>query len=94
MNLAPKHKLFTQVNPPMETKTNSIVYQSECDCGAMYVGETKIGSTKRIKQHETLIKQDDKKSNSEMAIHAHNNKHQCKFDTSSAIIIEKETNIE
>jgi hypothetical protein len=49
-----------------------------------------VGLTKRIKQHEKLILKDEKQSNSEMVQHTHNNNHQCKFNTSSATIIEKE----
>ncbi|CAF3247150.1 unnamed protein product [Rotaria sp. Silwood2] len=86
------NKLQAHVNSSIKTKTNSVIYQIECRCGAVYVGETKVGLTKRVKQHEKLIQQNDKRSNSEMVIHSHNNNHQCKFDTTTAIAIEKETN--
>ena len=86
------NKLRIQINPTIHKKTNSVIYQIECSCGATYVGETKTGLTNRIKQHEKLIKQNDIKSNSELVIHTHNNKHQCQFNTSSAIILDRETN--
>ena len=86
------NKLQTQINPSKKATTNSLICQIECECGATYVGETKTGLKKRLKQHERLIKQKDLKSNSEMVIHTHNNNNQCTFKTASAIIVEKETN--
>jgi hypothetical protein len=54
-----------------------------------YNGERKVGLNERIKQHETLIKKDDKQSNSEMVQYTPNNNHQCIFNTSTAFVIDK-----
>jgi hypothetical protein len=86
------NKLHSYLNSSTQTKTNSVVYQIKCDCGETYIGETKVGLTKRIKQHEKLIKKDEKQSKSEMVQHIHDKKHQCKFNTSPAIVIDKEVN--
>ena len=55
------------------------------------MGETKVGLKKQVKQHKKLIEQKNMESNSEMVIHNLNDKGICKFDTSTAIEIEKET---
>ena len=86
------NKLQQLINIPIISKSNSIIYQIKYSCGAKYSGETKVYLKKRIKQHQKLIDQNNIQCNSEMVIHNHNNKRTCKFNTSTAIDLEKETN--
>jgi hypothetical protein len=85
-------KLKSLVTSNMKPQSKSIVYQIDCDCGAVYNGETKVGLKNRMGQHGTIIEEDDKESPSEMVKHHHSNKWQCMFQPDNAFVVDNETN--
>lgn len=85
-----KNKLQTLCTNIIKPQSNSNVYQIDCDCGAVYNGETKVGIKNRMSQHEQKIKSDDEKSDSEMVRHFHAMRFQCMFDTRKSFIIDNE----
>lgn len=81
-SLVPSHQNF---------QSRSVVYKIPCTCTAQYVGETKVGLGKRMKQHDALIKKNDKDAHSEIVQHHHKNRTKCRFDPSKATILDNET---
>jgi hypothetical protein len=74
----------------MKTPSKSVIYQIPCSCKQTYVGQTKVGIHKRMKQHSKVLNDDKDDSNSEMVKHFHEKKFQCLFDTDDAFIIDEE----
>ena len=62
-----KLKSLTTTNSKPQPK--SVVYQINCQCGAIYNGETKVGLSSRIKQHLAIIKINEKETPSELVKH-------------------------
>lgn len=83
-------KITSLLPSNIKTQSKSVVYKIPCDCGASYVGETKIGSDKRMNQHRKLIEKDDKEAHSEIVQHQHSTRWQRMFDTSKGVIIDNE----
>ncbi|CAF1545313.1 unnamed protein product [Adineta ricciae] len=84
------NKLQSSFNQSMKAQSKSVVYQIQCDCDppSIYNGETKKGLETRIKQHYSLISNEDTRS--EMVQHQKENNNQCLFDTNNAFIIDQE----
>jgi len=72
-------KLKSLITSNMKHQTKSIVYQINCQCDAIYNGETKIGLMDRMKQHERKIKENDLNSSSEIVKHHYMKNGQCFF---------------
>ena len=85
-----KLKSLTTTN--IKPQPKSVVYQINCQCGAIYNGETKVGLSSRIKQHLAIIKINEKETPSELVKHHLETKGKCKFDPKKAFIISSETN--
>ena len=85
------NKIQTLCTNTIKSKSKSNIYQINCSCGAVYNGETKVGLRKRISQHKTTIKKNDKTSPSEIAQHHIKNENKCIFDLNKAFIIDHET---
>ena len=58
-----KLKSLTTTN--IKPQPKSVVYQINCQCGAIYNGETKVGLSSRIKQHLAIIKINERETPSE-----------------------------
>ena len=67
-------KIQTLSTNIIKPKSKSSIYQINCTCGLIYNGETKVGLQKRISQHNTLIKKNEKTSSSEIVQHHIKNK--------------------
>ena len=85
-------KLYSLVTTNNKPQPKSVIYQIDCECGATYNGETKVGLKTRTKQHEKIIEKDEENSNSEMIQHHHQKRWQCMFNPTLAYIIDKDTN--
>ncbi|CAF3812833.1 unnamed protein product [Rotaria sordida] len=59
------------VTSTIKLQSKSVVYQIECECGAIYNEETKVDLRNRSKQHDRIIEKDDENANSEMVQHNH-----------------------
>ncbi|CAF1371595.1 unnamed protein product, partial [Rotaria sp. Silwood1] len=84
------YKLQSQFNRTLKIPSKSIIYQIPCSCKQTYVGQTKVGLDKRMKQHSKIINNNTDDSNSEMVKHFQEKKFQCLFDTNDAFIIDEE----
>jgi predicted GIY-YIG superfamily endonuclease len=85
------NKINSSLNSNIKSKSKSIIYQMECNCNAIYNGETKVGLEKRMKQHEKSInKKKDSKTSSEIIQHHKNKSDQCRFNPSKAFAIDNE----
>ena len=85
-------KLNFLVCSNMKPQSKSVVYQMDCECGASYNGETKVGLKKRAEQNNRLIEKDEETANSEIVQHHHSKKWQCMFDPSLSYVVDTETN--
>ena len=85
-------KLKLLVTSNMKPQSKSIVHQIECDCGPVHNGETKVGLTNRMKQHEKVIEEDNKDSPSEMVKHHYLTNWQCMFQPDNEFVVDNETN--
>jgi predicted GIY-YIG superfamily endonuclease len=83
-------KIKSACTNPVEQKSKSNIYQINCNCGAVYNGETKIGLKKRLEQHKKRINKKVIPSDSEIVQHHHDNKYQCMFDLNKAFVIDNE----
>ncbi|CAF0966041.1 unnamed protein product [Rotaria sordida] len=84
------NKMNSLFNNNIKPTSKSIIYQIECNCSAIYNGETKVRLINRIKQHEKVINKNDDKQNSKIVQHHINKLHQCRFNTNTAFIIDNE----
>ena len=85
-------KLNSLIYSNMKPQSKSVVYQMDCECGASYNGETKVGLKKRAEQHNKLIEKHEETANSEIVQHHHSKKWQCMFDSSLSYVVDTETN--
>ncbi|CAF3773704.1 unnamed protein product [Rotaria sordida] len=85
-------KLKSLVTLNIKPQSKSIVYQMNCNCSAIYNGETKVGLTDRMKQYETKIKENNINSSSEIVKHHYMKNRQCSIDPNRAFIIDNEIN--
>ncbi|CAF4873932.1 unnamed protein product [Rotaria sp. Silwood1] len=83
-------KLQSYFNRSLKTSSKSVIYQIPCSCKQTYVGQTKVGIEKRMKQHSKTLNDNADDSKSEMMKHFQEKKFQCLFDTNDAFIIDEE----
>ena len=84
------HKLQSHFNRSLKVPSKSVIYQIPCSCKQTYVGQTKVGIDKRMKQHSKTLNDNEDNSKSEMVKHFQEKKFQCIFDTNDAFIIDEE----
>ena len=82
---------LVKVKEPMpELKRKGFVYEVLCnDCDHVYIGETGRTLEKRLKEHRSAVKKNDRKNG--IAVHAWDTGHQVKWE--SASVKEVETNL-
>lgn len=59
-------KLQSSCTSSMKSISRSNIYQIQYTCGAVYNGETKLGLSTRMKQHQRIIEKDSKDSKPEI----------------------------
>ena len=82
---------IVKVKEPMpELKRKGVVYEVPCnDCDHVYIGETGRTLEKRLKEHRSAVKKNDRKNG--IGVHAWDTGHQVKWE--SASVKEVETNL-
>ena len=83
-------KLVKVKEPMPELKRKGVVYEVPCnDCDHVCIGETGRTLEKRLKEHRSAVKKNDRKNG--IAVHAWDTGHQVKWE--SASVKEVETNL-
>ena len=84
-------KLNPLLTSTIKPQLKSVVYQTKCECGSMYNGETKVGLRNRSKRHNRIIEKDDNSASSEMVQHHHQNRWQFMFNPGLPFVIDVDT---